>query len=179
LTFIYCGIDLAVKRKSAVGVLIGNRIRIYFVSTDDKILELCLKAKVTAIDSPLSYSKGFREVDREMLKLGLKVLPPSFMQSLVERAIRLSKKIKVIETHPTSSMRLIGLNWRDYASVKDEFDAVLCAITAYLYDNNMAKVVKAEDGEIYLIDKNIKIIKKNSDYIFYIPYDPFYSSIEK
>lgn len=177
MTFIYCGIDLAVKRKTAVGLLIENKIKVYFVSTDDEILELCSKAKITAIDSPLSYSKGFRQIDREMLKLGLKVLPPSFMPSLVERGIKLSKKLNSIETHPTSSMKLMKINWKDYTSIKDEFDAVLCVITAYLYDNGEAKAIKAKDGEIYLIDKKMKIVKENSDYIFYFSNNSFYSSI--
>ncbi len=160
----YCGIDLAVKRKTAIGVLREKEIKIIEATTDEKIIEICKHANIVAIDSPLSHSKGFRKVDKEMIKRGFKVLPPSFMVSLVDRAIRLSKELKVIETHPTSSLKNIGLNWKDLHDIKDYVDAAICAITAMEYDNSNVEEISADDGTIYLLPKKFRYSLKKKDF---------------
>ncbi|MCY0859301.1 MAG: DUF429 domain-containing protein [Sulfolobaceae archaeon] len=164
----YCGIDLAVKRKTYVALLLkkqeGIEVHVFPKNNDEEIIEYCEGSEVVAIDSPLSYTKGFREVDKEMIRRGYKVLPPSWMNSLVERALNLSKAFnKVIETHPTSSAKNLGLNWKDYSKVKDEFDALLCSLVAYLYDRKEAMEIKAVDGRIYLVPKgySVKIMRVN------------------
>ncbi|MEW9491485.1 MAG: DUF429 domain-containing protein [Candidatus Aramenus sulfurataquae] len=165
MAFIYCGIDLAVRRKTAVGVMEGREVSVNFVKDDEEIVELCKDSRVSAIDSPLSPSRGFRQVDREMLRRGLKVLPPSFMESLVVRALRLSKHLRLIETHPTSSEKLMGLDWRSFTTSKDEFDAVICSLTAFFYDMGKALKVSADDGEIYLIDFKVGLSKRGGKYV--------------
>ncbi|BDC19386.1 hypothetical protein [Acidianus sp. HS-5] len=146
--------------------MIDNIIQVKFLSTDEEIIDYCKDAKLVAIDSPLSMSKGFREVDKKMIRSGYKVLPPSFMKSLVERAIRISKLLpSVIETHPTSSMKNLGINWKEYTKKKDEIDAVICAITAYAYDNKMVFKISDVDGIIYLLPKAFpKPIKVSENY---------------
>ncbi|MEM0373567.1 MAG: DUF429 domain-containing protein [Sulfolobaceae archaeon] len=132
--------------------------------SDEEIINECRNA-LSAIDSPLLLSNGFRKVDIEMIRKGYRVLPPSFMKSLVERAIRISREIKVIETHPTSSAKNLGLNWREFTNIKDEFDAVLCVLAAFSYHIGIAQKVEAEDGEIYLVPKDFdyKIKKLNNE----------------
>ncbi|WP_338604180.1 DUF429 domain-containing protein [Sulfolobus tengchongensis] len=166
----YCGIDLAVKRKTAVATLIGNEVKIAELSTNEEIIETCKNAKVVAIDSPLSHSTGFRNVDKEMIKKGLKVLPPSFMKELVERAIQLSKVLnKVIETHPTSSMKIIKMNWRELHEVKDYVDAAVCAMVAMAYELGYAEEIRADDGTIYLLSEKFPYrLEKKSYYEFYL-----------
>ncbi len=165
---------MAVKRKTAVGKMIDNSIKVKFLSTDEEIIEYCRDAKIVAIDSPLSMSKGFREVDKKMIRNGYKVLPPSFMRSLVERAIRLSTLLpNVIETHPTSSMKNLGINWKDYTKKKDEIDAVICAITAYAYDNKVACKISDIDGTIYLLPKAFSKPIKVSEYYYILPHIGF------
>ncbi|MEM4000936.1 MAG: DUF429 domain-containing protein, partial [Saccharolobus sp.] len=68
----YCGIDLAVRRKTAVGILINNEIKIIELTTNEEIIESCNRAKITAIDSPLSHHNGFRNVDKELIQRKLK-----------------------------------------------------------------------------------------------------------
>ena len=146
--------------------MVNNLIEVKFLSTDDEIINYCKDARIVAIDSPLSMSKGFREVDKKMIREGYRVLPPSFMKSLVERAIRLSRVLSnVIETHPTSSMKNMGINWRDYTTKKDEIDAVICALTAYAYDNNLTYKISGIDGTIYLLPKGFpKPVKLDEGY---------------
>lgn len=166
----YCGIDLAVRRKTAVGILINNEIKIIELTINEEIIESCNRAKVNAIDSPLSHHNGFRNVDRELIKRKLKVLPPSFMKKLVERAIQLKDRLNnVIETHPTSSMKLIGLNWRELHEIKDYVDAALCAMTAMAYDLGYAEEIKADDGTIYLLSTKFPYeIKRKNYFEFYL-----------
>lgn len=141
------------------------------VNTDDEIVNYCKESKIIAIDSPLTFTKGFRNVDKEMKRRGYRVLPPSFMESLVKRAIKLSDIIskvtssKIIETHPTSSMKKLGIDWKTFTNVKDEIDAVICALVAYSYDLGLAEKISANDGEIYLLPKNLFIEKKGSVYL--------------
>lgn len=153
----YCGIDLAVKRRTYISIFVNGEFTVFSRSTNDEIIEACKDSKVIAIDSPLSRSQGFREVDKEMIRNGYKVLPPSWMKSLVDRAIELSKRLgTVIETHPTSSAKNMGINWKDYTKIKDEIDAILCALVAYLYDIHNVEVIRASDGVIYLVPKEFK-----------------------
>lgn len=158
----FCGIDLAVVRPSSIGILENNIVSVSEVSTDEEIYETCNDAKVVSIDSPLSHSRGFREVDKEMIRRGYRVLPPSWMKSLVERAINIKGLLNttVIETHPTSSMKNLNLNWKELANKKDTVDAVMCALVSAYYYIRKAVEISSHDGTIYILPKdNIKIVK--------------------
>lgn len=161
----FCGIDLAVKRPSAVGILEGNVVCVKELMSDEEIYEECKDALVISIDSPLSHSSGYREVDKLMKRMGYKVLPPSWMKSLVDRAISLQKMFSnaiVIETHPTSSMKNVNVNWREIDESKDVVDAIMCALVSLYYYKGKALEISANDGKIYLLPKeNIKIERTN------------------
>ena len=166
----FCGIDLAVKRPSAVGVLKDRLIEVYELD-DEGIIKTCWDAEVIAIDSPLSHSKGFRDVDRNMIKMGYRVLPPSWMKSLVDKAIFLSSSLKgkVIETHPTSSLKNIGLDWRKFNVKKDVVDAIVSALVAKFYVEGNAMEIRGIDGVIYLLPKKrIEIIKLANNLFTYL-----------
>lgn len=161
----FCGIDLAVKRPSAVGVLENDVVCVKELMKDEEIYEECKDSVVVSIDSPLSHSKGYREVDKEMIRRGYRVLPPSWMISLVDRAIRLSSLFKtVIETHPTSSLKNLGIDWRKYSNKKDIIDAVVCALVSYYFYLGKAVEISANDGKIYILPPmKLKIIKINEN----------------
>lgn len=163
----FCGIDLAVKRPSTFGVLKGNTIEVY-EGDEDLILQLCATSEIVAIDSPLSYSKGFRDVDKQMIKRGYRVLPPSWMESLVAKAIKLSNLLRgtVIETHPTSSLKNIGLDWRRYNVKKDVIDAVVATLVSLFYAKGETMEIRGLDGAIYLLPKKKIEIFKLSKNIF-------------
>ncbi|WP_252897017.1 DUF429 domain-containing protein, partial [Metallosphaera hakonensis] len=154
-----CGIDLAVKRKSAVAVLEGKTIEVKFLMTDEELINTCRSASVVAIDAPLTYANGFREVDRLLISKGLRVFPPSFIKSLTERGIRLAKHLRAIETHPTSSFKLLGWDWRTISKIKDEADSVISVLTAHLYLEGGTLILRARDGEIHLLNKSPRLQK--------------------
>lgn len=135
------------------------------------------KPNLVSIDAPLSLSKcGFRNCERMMLRRGFRLYPTNieWMKKLTERGILIADKIrmlsvKVIETHPTSSLRAAGFkgNYKSNSEVADFLsskwginvpsrisrhiiDAIISAIAGIYYLNNRAIIFRADDGEIVL-----------------------------
>jgi|Deesub1362A_J573_1020465.scaffolds.fasta_scaffold00039_60 hypothetical protein len=96
--------------------------------------------KCVGIDAPLSYhGETFRDGDIEIRKRGYRILPLTFkgMKELAERGMRLAKRItyfsEVIEVYPHASSRVLDIQDIKISSTpknKDEFDALICALTA-------------------------------------------------
>ena len=132
---------------------------------------------LVSIDAPLSFGdKGFRKCEKLMLKSGFRVYPTSikWMSNLTKRGIYIANKIRrlgirVIETHPTSSLRAAGFkgNYKSNNEViqfiskrwnlkvktgtsRHIVDAVIAAISGIYYLRNKALIFKADDGEIVL-----------------------------
>ncbi len=171
------GLDLRARQDKPSGMAFFQGKRLIFISKaygDEEILSLLekYKPKIVAIDSPLSHSRGFRRVDKKMIRMGYKVLPPGWpaMRRLVSRALRLReilgrRGIVVIETHPRSSLLSSGCSIgelmvregleqsliRDLS--KDEIDALIAALTAYHYVIGNYVSVKDVDGEIILLPR--------------------------
>ncbi len=164
------GIDLSVNRMSGVaevndGVLVSG-----LVGDDDEIISRLRGALVVAIDAPLSGVGKYRDVDRLMLKMGLRVMPANWrwMIKLGERAIRIKDRleelgVKVIETHPWSVLRWLNTDLTQLSGKlgvrkliinggKDAYDAAVCALVALAYAMGKVKRVTASDGELYLIN---------------------------
>jgi len=182
LTFTYVGIDLAASPKRCTGfAIIENntvtRVTCLYSNTDiiRTIEDVCRDSLcVIAIDAPFDLpSYGYRRVDLEMKRRGLRVLPPSLgpMKILTIRASFISRYIKqlafqVIETHPRSA--LIASRCSDLTQLlytlnvhssrididklsKDLVDAIICAVVALCYIKGCAEPVKAEDGVIWIL----------------------------
>jgi len=173
------GLDLSGSPKNPTGyaiVIDGVLVEYGIVHSDEEIEYIIrkLKPQVIVIDAPLSMSKGFREVDREMIKRGFRVFPPSWkgMRKLVFRALRIKdyceeRGIKVLETHPRSALKNTGLkNVKDALSKyinlgdvvleklsKDTLDAIVCATIGWAYVNRDVEVIVASDGKIFLLKK--------------------------
>ncbi|MFP3073774.1 MAG: DUF429 domain-containing protein [Caldivirga sp.] len=164
------GIDLSVVRKSGVAVVRNDLLKGMLVATDDEIISTLSGVDVVAIDAPLSGPGRYRDLDRAMLKLGLRVMPANWpwMIKLSERAVRIKSRledmgVKVIETHPTSVLKWIGLNLTqlsrvmgirvlDVANNRDVHDAAVCALVALAYTMGKVRRITANDGELYLIE---------------------------
>lgn len=175
------GLDLSGSPKNPTGyaiVINGSLVEYGIVHGDDEIEYIVRKLRphIVVIDSPLYMSKGFREVDKEMIKRGFKLLPPSWkgMRKLVFRALKIKsycerRGIKVLETHPRSALKNTGLNnirdalskYVDLGDVsleklsKDVLDAIVCAVVGWAYVNRDVEVVSAKDGKIFLLKKTV------------------------
>jgi hypothetical protein len=171
------GIDLAGIERRPTGWAFIKRQSVTFRTLffDDEILGETVRVspRVVAIDAPLSLPKtGFtRYVDRQMVKLGYRVLPPLYpaMRLLTKRGIKLSRKlrareIEVIEVHPRSSMKALSINTRNWKgrladlgfkipqvrASEHEVDAIFAAVTAVMYLRGKYERIGDEEGVIIL-----------------------------
>jgi hypothetical protein len=144
--FCVVGIDLAGKPENPTGfcVLRSRGAVTKKVFSDAQILEEVRKAKpqVVAIDAPLwlpPEGVAWRLGEVLLMKRGfrpLSLLLPS-MRLLALRAKRLAQEIRkmgieVIEVFAAASEKILGLQKEKNRS-KDEYDALVCALTAKAY----------------------------------------------
>lgn len=149
---------------------LGSRrlLRAEALLSDAEIVGALRGVAVLAVDSPLSEPRGgaMRAVDREMIRRGFRVLPPSWrpMSQLTRRALALVREIgsPAIETHPRSALRssgcgdvgelldAMGISHGELPRSRDALDAVVAAAVAAEAVEGRALEVRAEDGSIYL-----------------------------
>ena len=163
------GVDLSVKRMSGVAEVNDGVLVSRLVGGDDEIINGLRDSSVVAIDAPLSGIGKYRDVDRLMFKMGLRVMPANWrwIIKLGERATRIKDRleelgVKVIETHPWSVLHWLNTDLIQLSSKlgvrklvinggKDAYDAAVCALVALAYVMGKVKRITANDGELYLI----------------------------
>ncbi|MDK2464667.1 MAG: DUF429 domain-containing protein [Candidatus Korarchaeota archaeon] len=172
------GLDLAGKetRPTGVAVLTPDSLACLTLLTDEEVFGFVTSSDpdLVAIDAPLSKpSSGWlRDSDRELIRRGLRVLPPMLgpMRSLTERGMRLASGlralgVRVVEVHPGSTAKVLGVP-RTAAGVLEalkkvgisvrhspgrvssihEVDAALAALTGALLLMGRAEVVGGPGG---------------------------------
>jgi len=179
-TVVVAGLDLAAKveRCSGFAVIdVASRalLRVTCLHSDEDIVDAVISEGVdtVAVDAPLMESPAMRNVDREAIRRGFRVFPPSMltMRLLTVRAWKLYRALKergieVIETHPRSALKAsgaadvesllkaVGVSFTDVPSHKDLRDAVICAVVAYCYRaGNCIDRISADDGTIYIVKR--------------------------
>ncbi len=144
--FCVVGIDLAGKEENPTGfcVLRATGAKTKKLFTDEEILSEVKKVspKVVAIDAPLWLPKpgiAWRIGEILLMQRGfrpLSLLLPS-MRLLALRAKNLAHEIRkmgieVIEVFANASEKIFGLK-KEKGKSKDEYDALICALTAKAY----------------------------------------------
>ncbi|MEM5778414.1 MAG: DUF429 domain-containing protein [Candidatus Aenigmatarchaeota archaeon] len=139
------GIDLAGKSENPTGFCLldenGSHTKIVF--TDTEILKEIeeIKPDCIAIDAPFWLPKvgAWRPCDEKLLKRGFQPLSPLLpsMRLLTLRASHLvnvlrKRGYKVIEVFSNATEKILGLS-KEPRKNKDEYDALLCALTAKAY----------------------------------------------
>jgi len=139
------GIDLAGKVENPTGFCLltesGSQTKLLF--SDMEILKEVdeIKPDCIAIDAPFWIPRfgAWRPSDEKLLKRGFQPLSPLLptMRTLTLRASHLVKVLrekgyKVIEVFSNASERILGLS-KEPRKNKDEYDALLCALTAKAY----------------------------------------------
>ncbi len=145
---------------------------------DGEIIETIKnRISVIAIDAPISREPIMRDLDREAIRRGYRVLPPSMggMRILTQRAWKIYSELResgviVIETHPRSALkssgsggleelvRKLGIEipqgFVEAARARDISDAIVASIVAYCYyTRECIRSIEASDGVLYLIAK--------------------------
>lgn len=176
------GLDLAAYEYRCTGFAVidenGVVEELKCLYSDDDIRENVeiFSIKILAIDAPITEFPRFRDVDREAIRRGFRVFPPTFsyMKMLSMRAWRLYREltlrgVTVIETHPRSALKNSGFNdvvelckalnislgyHMRKVNVKDLRDALISAIVALCYKKSSClDAIRASDGVIYIISK--------------------------
>ena len=175
---IYVGIDLALpgRRRTGFGLINANE-RTYSVttlSTKEEIMNLVLSQSpsLVCIDAPLGFPKhGInRLVEVKARKLGLRLIPPLLgpMRQLTMYGIQIAAELRnqgfrVLEVHPTSTLRILRMNRQDFirfitsrlrgplVSNEHEVDALVSAFTCLLHDHGCTEELSGLEGEGSLI----------------------------
>ncbi len=175
---IIIGIDLTANesKKSGLAIISKDKIFIDFIFANYEIIELIYlyKPKVIAIDAPLTLSDK-RTCDKQMKKYGAMPLALPSIHALAQRAIKLVETIpfrtNIIEVFPTATAKIFKIYSRNFQNVlksyestlkmniktklnKDTSDAVLAALTGWLYHKHLTVAVGDENGSIIIPDEN-------------------------
>lgn len=189
LTMKYAGLDLAAKPTNISGLAILESTKdkpkitsLTNVYSDEQIIKTLKDVDYLAIGAPIingSIPKGYREFENQLIGLGLRLMSPSLLNVLVNRAQKIISKlpqsIKVIEVHPRSSALMLGLNSNRPVfnqprlkklinnnnfgvANKHQFDALIAACTGSLHHKNRVRVI-GENGSSISIppSRNIKL----------------------
>ena len=139
------GIDLAGKVENPTGFCLltesGSQTKLLF--SDMEILKEVdeIKPDCIAVDAPFWIPRfgAWRPSDEKLLKRGFQPLSPLLptMRTLALRASHLVKVLRekdyrVIEVFSNASEKVLGLS-KEPRKNKDEYDALLCALTAKAY----------------------------------------------
>ncbi len=142
------------------------------------VLEECnLNFQYAGIDAPLSLPErgSFRECERELHKMGIRLLPPKFIMGVALRGMEIAddlrrRGVRVFEVYPYATRVILGIapkadkrkeldlivdgirRFVEVEDVKDHnvADAIISAITVRLYLEGRGKIIKGADGEILI-----------------------------
>lgn len=172
---LFAGIDLAVSRPSTLALVdrCANVVMVVDLPNDVlfDFLRLC-RPVVVAVDAPITRPEGgrLRQLERVARKRGYKLLPPMMggMAKLTELGVclrtQLADVIQVIETHPKSAAMNAGLSPKELVArlfnaevPRDWSDAIVTAFVALAYWLGDYDVVRAPDGELYLLPKDMDL----------------------
>jgi len=138
------GLDLAGKPKNPSGFCILNKeAETKSLYSDLEILREIemVKPKLIAIDAPFWLPRvgAWRPCDQKLIKKGFHPLSPLLpsMHTLTLRAKHLvsvlrGRKYKMIEVFPRATEKILKLS-KEPRKNKDEYDALLCALTGKAY----------------------------------------------
>ncbi len=171
------GLDLAALPKNPTGwaLMEGRKIETRLLYGDEEIMGMVRdkKPQLVAIDAPLSLPKSgiYRKADEEMIKRGYRVFPPVIpsMKKLTLRAMELvaslrEEEVDVIEIHPLSTRKALGMPLRDPGEISKTFealgfelsggrtihelDAATAALTGLLHIKGLTEELGDEGGKI-------------------------------
>lgn len=196
------GIDLAgvPHRETGIAVLRDGRLELLTTAGDDSdILALAGLANgggVVAVNAPLTRPRGrccldddcpcrhdpgtrSREIERELLRMGVPILATALIKALARRGARLAAALRQaghepLEVYPHATLKLLGLPTKgkrtqlgrrrihhalqelvpglDHPDASEhQLDAVVCALTAYLWRQGRTRTVGVADEGLMVI----------------------------
>lgn len=181
-TAIIIGLDLAAKEKNPSGFcfLKESILEVTSLKSNSEIIENIFRYKpdIVAIDAPLTLELE-RNCDKLMKKYGAMPLKMQSIMELALRAISIVDQIRnvidveIIEVFPTGTSKVLGFynkdflikldNFKEKLNInvtkkvsRDEFDAVISALTGYLYLLGLTEKVGDNNGWIIIPNSLMK-----------------------
>ncbi len=166
------GID--VGRRVSLVVLKGRKV----VYVGD--LEECeLDFEFAGIDAPLSFPESgcFRECERKLQRMGIKLLPPKFIERVALKGMEIAGKLRrmgveVYEVYPYATRCILNIAPKankktekgrreilrdlrkflefDVLKDHDSIDAAISALTVLFYVEGLGEIVEGRDGKILI-----------------------------
>ena len=174
------GLDLAGVETRPTGfcLLDGMKAETSLVYTNEEVLKKTFDSKpqVVAIDAPLSLPLGrksiedragphFRECDRELLKIGIKIFPITLgpMRKLTQRGIHLreileSKGFTVLEVYPGGAQDVLGIprKQKGLEKLRIGLEKIgLKGLNNQMSDHELDAVTCAFVGKLFLEEKTV------------------------
>jgi len=173
---VIAGIDVG-KRKCHMAVIVGRDV------TYLGELRFDFPLKFVGIDAPLSMPKDgyFRECERELHKLGIRVIPPIFLKDIHEISLEIARSLRersveIFEVYPYATRWILGMRWskrsregrlkilkelRNYLELPytedhNEIDAILSALTVKMYLEGKGEMICGKDGCIVIPRRNLQ-----------------------
>ena len=156
------GIDLAGNEGNRSGFAVikeefGQKdIKSRAVFSDEEILEEIKRhhPTVVTIDAPLTTKNSNRPADEQLKQFyHLPSLSLPGMQTLAKRAVRLAEEIKklnipILEVNSKVSAQIIGVEPLSLSKSRHQADAIIAAMTGFLYLEGKTKDIGDSQGKI-------------------------------
>ncbi len=163
-TSVIAGVDLSVRRRSALSVLdLKERVLILKEVNFKDLLKELRFVDIVSVDSPLSYKPPFRDFEKKMISRGFRLLPLSLrgMMSLANlgRSLMMDlsfQGVAVLETHPSSAIKVAGPpdppeGFECLIKLgKDLRDSLICLLTSYAFIRRKLIAFRGNDGILVL-----------------------------
>lgn len=156
----------------------GKSVKTGIVHSDSSIIGLVESSKpmLVAVDAPLVYQGVPRDCDSLLAGYGVLPVTLSGMSVLAKRGVHMASSLsdmgtQAIEVSVKACAKLLGVYNKDDFSMqknlmsldisgdinrkimsRDELDAIICAMTAYLHLGGSTKTVGDESGSIVIPD---------------------------
>ncbi len=167
---VIAGIDVGVK-KCHMALIEGDRV-VYLGE-----LRLDFPIKFAGIDSPLTMPQEgfFRECERKLHKMGIRVIPPIFLKKVHEIGVKIAEELKsrdvnVLEVYPYATRWILGMRWskrrkegrskileslKNYVEFPptddhNEIDAIVSALTVKMFLEGKGEIICGRDGCIII-----------------------------
>ncbi len=183
---IILGVDLAAPGRARTGVAVlnvnDNTMRCHLIDSATIATHVLMTMPdLIAIDSPLSLPRGGlnRDIEVKARRLGLRLLPPLLgpMRRLTKMGILIrelceSLGIEVVEVHPTSSLRSMGINREQLVSLvlrrfkveadvlnRHVVDSIVCALTGLAYVRSLCFCIRSDQGDGFLVVADKRLLE--------------------
>ena len=172
---VIAGIDVGLKR---CHIAVIKKDKVIYLGE----LRLDFPIKFAGIDAPLTLPQEgfFRECERELHKIGIRIIPPIFLKRIHEIGAKIADELRrkdaeVFEVYPYATRWILGMRWskrrkegrskilealRSYIEFPptddhNEIDAIVSALTVKMFLEGKGEIICGRDGCILIPHRSL------------------------